>query len=61
MKDKQSLQKIEIEKSTETVADPETADAFAFTNAFGTYEVQKTADTENEFPTIAQGKPKEKQ
>ncbi len=24
-------------------------------NAYGTYEVQKTADTENQYPAIAQG------
>ena len=27
-------------------------------NEFGTYEVQKTADTDNYFPAIAQGAPK---
>lgn len=29
-------------------------------NGFGTYEVQKTADTDNEYPAIAQGTPKKK-
>ena len=30
-------------------------------NKYGTYEVQDTADTENEFPAIAQGLPNEKE
>lgn len=29
-------------------------------NKFGTYEIQPTADTENLFPTIAQGLPDKK-
>lgn len=29
-------------------------------NKFGTYEIQPTADTENDFPAIAQGLPDEK-
>ena len=29
-------------------------------NKYGTYEVQDTADTENEFPAIAQGLPQSK-
>ena len=29
--------------------------SFEFARQFGTYEIQKTADTENEFPKIAQG------
>lgn len=29
-------------------------------NKYGTYEIQPTADTENEFPKIAQGLPKKK-
>ena len=36
--------------------DPE--DCFDLINRYGTYEVQKTADTDNEFPAIAQGLPK---
>ncbi|MBE6789449.1 MAG: hypothetical protein E7539_07340 [Ruminococcaceae bacterium] len=28
-------------------------------NAYGTYEIQPTADNENDFPAIAQGTPKE--
>ena len=37
---------------------PETAAELL--NKFGTYEIQPTADTENEFPAIAQGLPDEK-
>ena len=29
-------------------------------NKYGTYNVQDTAETENDFPTIAQGRPKVK-
>lgn len=29
-------------------------------NKFGTYEIQPTADTDNEFPTIAHGNPRGK-
>ncbi len=34
--------------------------AFELVNKYGTYEIQPTADTENPFPKIAQGLPKEK-
>ena len=37
---------------------PETAAELL--NKFGTYEIQPTADTENDFPAIAQGLPDEK-
>ena len=30
-------------------------DAFEMVNKYGTYEIQDTADTENEYPFIAQG------
>lgn len=30
-------------------------DAFEMVNAYGTYEIQRTADTKNEYPAIAQG------
>lgn len=30
-------------------------------NKYGTYEIQPTADTENEFPKIAQGLPKKEE
>ena len=35
---------------------PETAGEMV--NKYGTYEIQPTNDTDNEFPTIAQGLPK---
>ena len=34
------------------------ASSFDIINMYGTYEVQRTADTENEFPRIAHGTPK---
>ncbi len=33
----------------------ESKSAFDLTNAYGTYEIQRTADTSNVFPAIAQG------
>ena len=33
------------------------ASSFDIINMYGTYEVQRTADTENEFPRIAHGTP----
>ena len=33
-------------------------DSFQLVNKYGTYEIQPTAETENSFPTIAQGLPK---
>lgn len=39
---------------TEVVCgDPDTATEMV--NAYGTYEIQRTADTNHEYPTIAQG------
>ncbi len=47
-------EKISEEISVNPVMDqPETA--FELINKYGTYEIQPTADTENEFPHIAQG------
>lgn len=37
---------------------PETAEETV--NAYGTYNIQPTADTDNIFPTVAQGVPKKK-
>lgn len=34
-------------------------DAFDMVNEYGTYEIQPTADTQNTFPAIAQGLPKD--
>lgn len=38
---------------TAIMGEPETA--FDMVNKYGTYEIQPTADTDNEFPAIAQG------
>ena len=35
------------------------ADCFDTVNQYGTYEIQRTADTGNFFPAIAQGLPKD--
>lgn len=40
------------------VSQPETA--YELINKYGTYEIQPTADSDNDFPKIAQGLPKEK-
>ena len=37
-----------------------TEDSFDMVTKYGTYEIQPTADTDNAFPKIAQGLPKEK-
>ena len=42
--------------STPIIGQPQTA--FALINKYGTYEIQPTADSDNEYPTIAQGMPK---
>ena len=47
----------EMEESITYFPDsPETP--FEMVNKYGTYEIQPTAETENGFPTIAQGLPK---
>ncbi len=53
-KDKKSTKEL---SSTSIVGEPETA--FEMINKYGTYEIQPTADTDNEFPCIAQGSPKQ--
>lgn len=40
--------------------DDENLTSFDLARKFGTYNIQPTADTENEFPAIAQGKQKKK-
>lgn len=35
-------------------------DTYELLHKYGTYEIQPTADSDNEFPEIAQGLPKEK-
>lgn len=39
------------------VSQPETV--YELINKYGTYEIQPTADSDNDFPKIAQGLPKE--
>ena len=34
-------------------------DCFDLINCYGTYNIQRTAESENEYPAIAQGLPKE--
>ncbi len=34
------------------------ADSFELVNKYGTYEIQPTADSDHDFPKIAQGLPK---
>ena len=50
--------KKKITKSDYVVSQPETA--FELINKYGTYEIQPTCDSDNDFPKIAQGLPKEK-
>ncbi len=46
-----------LEESVAYIPDsPETP--YEMVNKYGTYEIQPTAETENAFPTIAQGKAK---
>lgn len=40
------------------LSQPDTA--FELINKYGTYEIQPTADSDNEYPQIAQGLPKDK-
>ena len=51
MKDKNK-----ITKSDNIPAPPETV--FELLNKYGTYEIQPTADSDNDFPKIAQALPK---
>lgn len=53
-KQKQFKSKVEISEKN-VMGNPDTA--FELINKYGTYEIQPTADTENEFPHIAQGLP----
>ena len=45
---------VEMTPSAVSVGD-EPDDSFQLVNKYGTYEIQPTADTDNKFPTIAQG------
>ena len=54
MKNKSKKQNINKEISaTPVIGEPE--NVFELINKYGTYEIQPTADTDNEFPAIAQG------
>ncbi len=44
--------------ATPVMGQPQTA--VELINKYGTYEIQPTADSDNDFPKIAQGLPKEK-
>ncbi len=46
-----------MKKKKEITREYSETDAFDLVNKYGTYEVQDTADTDNLFPTIAQGLP----
>ena len=52
MKDKNK-----ISKSDYIASQPETV--YELLNKYGTYEIQPTADSDNDFPKIAQGLPKQ--
>ena len=49
--------KKKITKGDYIVSQPETA--FELLNKYGTYEIQPTAESDNDFPKIAQGLPKQ--
>lgn len=51
-KNEKSFKKIEL-AAEDIHGNPETPHEMV--NKYGTYEIQPTADTKNEFPTIAQG------
>ncbi len=56
---KKTDNKIQTEiAATPVMAQPETA--FEQINKYGTYEIQPTCDSNNDFPKIAQGLPKQK-
>ncbi len=53
--DKKILKEI---AATQVVGQPQ--NAIELINKYGTYEIQPTCDSDNDFPKIAQGLPKEK-
>lgn len=56
MKENNNKNKIETEiSSTPVFGQPD--DAFEQINKYGTYQIQPTADTANDYPAIAQGLP----
>lgn len=54
MKNKNSYEP--LEESTTYIPDSPETD-YEMLNKYGTYEIQPTAETENFFPTVAQGMP----
>ena len=50
--------KNKISKSDYVTSSPKTV--FELVNKFGTYEIQPTCDSDNDFPKIAQGLPRQK-
>ena len=50
--------KNKISKSDYVASSPKTV--FELVNKFGTYEIQPTCDSDNDFPKIAQGLPRQK-
>lgn len=55
MKDKNTKHNLEI-SSTPILGQPENVSELI--NKYGTYNIQPTADSDNQYPTIAQGYPK---
>lgn len=56
LKENNNKNKIETEiSSTPVFGQPD--DAFEQINKYGTYQIQPTAETENDYPAIAQGLP----
>lgn len=53
-KDNKPIEEISV---SAIMGEPETV--FDMINKYGTYEIQPTADTDNEFPCIAQGQYKD--
>lgn len=59
MKDKQKEERFPYDPTPMNHHFPgNAADCFDMLNQYGTYEIQRTADTGNFFPAIAQGQPK---
>ena len=49
------MRKLKKKKQKHSDNGTEDVDAFDMVNRYGTYNIQPTADTENEFPAIKQG------
>ena len=53
---KQGVDEYQVEMTPSAVSVGDAPDdSFQLVNKYGTYEIQPTADTDNKFPTIAQG------